>query len=73
MTDIALRMPSGAAGATDKPAIPHGIKAGFVRIGTFFMDAQRRRVEREVARYLALNGGIISDDVERKLVKTFMC
>jgi hypothetical protein len=34
-----------------------------------FVTAQQRRAEREVARYLASHGGLITDDIEREIMR----
>jgi hypothetical protein len=41
------------------------------KLGDAFMAAQRRRVEREVALLISRNGGLLSDEVERKLARQF--
>jgi hypothetical protein len=39
------------------------------RLGHAFVQAQQRRAEREIARYLASHGGLMTDDMEREIMR----
>jgi hypothetical protein len=85
MTDIALRHPAMAdadiaTSAGRHPTLLARVTEAFetkrvpsllARMARAFEAAQQRRVEREVARIIALNGGLISDDVERRIARQF--
>ncbi len=71
MTDIAIRMPAAVGTSSNKPAAIGSLGALLARLGEAFMAAQRRRVEREVALYIANNGGVLSDEMERRIARQF--
>jgi hypothetical protein len=73
MTDIALRPTMGMVPSrTVADASPAVAGQSFLaRIGEAFMRAQRRRVEREIARLLRQNGGLMNDDLERTISRQF--
>lgn len=44
----------------------------FARLYAKLHDAQRRRAEREVARFIEARGGRMTDDLERKIERHFV-
>ncbi|MEZ5855498.1 MAG: hypothetical protein R3D67_12445 [Hyphomicrobiaceae bacterium] len=71
MNDIALRMPANVGGTSHNPASLVGVGAFFKRMGDAFMAAQRRRVEREIEHYVVTHGGVLTDEIERRISRQF--
>ena len=44
-------------------------KAIWRRLFDSIIESQQRRAEREVARYLASHGGLLTDDMEREIMR----
>ena len=51
--------------STAKPARPSFWRRAYEAM----VDSQQRRAEREVARYLASHGGLLTDDMEREIMQ----
>jgi len=61
------RAPGGSRGAVARP------RQGIVRrIFAAMARSQQRRMEQEVARFLAAHGGRFTDDIERQLGERFL-
>jgi hypothetical protein len=61
----ANRGASAAAPADARPAR----RPIWRRMYNALVEAQQRRAEREIARYLASHGGLINDDMEREMMR----
>jgi hypothetical protein len=57
---------AGAAAEAAKPAR----SPLWRRLFDGFVAVQQRRAEREIARYLATRGGILTDDAEREIMRS---
>ncbi len=44
----------------------------FVRLIASMMEARQRQAEREISRYIALNGGKITDSIELEIERRFL-
>lgn len=44
----------------------------FARLFASIQDARMRQAEREIARFIDLKGGRLTDDVEREIARTFI-
>lgn len=76
MSNLSLSLEAGYS--VDSPALskpvalpPLGLKALFRKLSAAVYEAQRRRAEAEIARFIAANGGIITDDLERQISRRF--
>ena len=47
-------------------------KSFFARLFASIQDARMRQAEREIARFIDLKGGRLTDDVEREIARTFI-
>lgn len=56
------------SGTDEAPSLGARTKALLARLGRAFLAAQQRRVDREIALLLQRNGGVLSDDVERRFL-----
>ncbi len=66
MTELTLRY--AAAADTDRPARPSTSILGLVAmVLTAVGNAQRCRSDQEIARLIQQNGGVITDEVERRI------
>jgi hypothetical protein len=58
---------------TYAPAAPETAKAPrqsfWRRLGNALMASQQRRADREIARFLASHGGLLTDEVEREIMR----
>jgi hypothetical protein len=62
-----------APAAFEKAAAPQGAKQGlWHKLMTAIMDSRREQAEREVARYVSLHGGVITDQIEREIGRRFL-
>lgn len=43
----------------------------FKRVLAALIEARERSAEREIERYIAMNGGVLTDSIERDLSRTF--
>ena len=75
MTFITDVMPSNSRLA----AKPSAVKADTLRRPGFFkrvlkamVEARQRQAEREIAQYLAMTGGKLTDDIERTIERRFL-
>jgi len=55
--------------APDAPAIQAPRKSFWRRLGDSFVASQQRRAEREIARYLATHGHLLTDETEREIMR----
>ena len=55
--------------APAEPAIEAPRRPFWRRVFDGIIDAQQRRAEREIARYLANHGGLLNDDMERQIME----
>ena len=60
---------AGAAAVEAEAASPR--KALWRRVYEAVAQAQQRRAEREIARYLEIHGGLLTDDMEREMMERF--
>jgi hypothetical protein len=52
------------------PAVGTPLRKPFWRrLFNALMEAQQRRAEHEIARYLAIRGGLLTDDMEREMMR----
>ncbi len=51
---------------------PRSERSLFLRLVDTIETANRRRAEREIARYLDTTGGKITDDIEREIARRFL-
>jgi hypothetical protein len=55
------------------PAAPETEKAPrksfWRRLGDALIESQQRRADREIARFLASHGGLMTDDMEREIMR----
>ena len=59
-----------SVGAADTAAVPS--RPGFFkRFVTALIEARERAAEREIERYIATHGGMLTDSIERDLSRTF--
>jgi len=56
---------AAVAPAPERPAR----KSIWRRVANSFVEAQQRRAAREIARYLASHGGLMTDGMERELMR----
>ncbi len=55
---------------TAAPAVERPLRKGFWRrLFDAIVESQQRRAEREIARYLASHGGLLTDDMEREMMR----
>jgi len=58
---------------TYAPAAPETEKAPrqsfWRRLGNALIESQQRRADREIARFLASRGGLLTDEVEREIMR----
>jgi hypothetical protein len=76
MSNLNLSLVAGYS--VDSPALSKPASLPDFSIGDFLERlsakvhaAQRRRVEAEVARYIAANGGVVTDEIERQIGRRF--
>ena len=56
--------------ASAAPAVEQPLrKPLWRRLFDALMESQQRRAEREIARYLASHGGLLTDDMEREMMR----
>jgi hypothetical protein len=56
--------------ASVAPALEQPLRKSFWRrLFDALMESQQRRAEREIARYLASHGGLLTDDMEREMMR----
>lgn len=56
--------------ASAAPALEQPLRKPFWRrLFDALMESQQRRAEREIARYLASHGGLLTDDMEREMMR----
>ena len=55
--------------ASAKPTARTARKPIWRRVYDTFVESQQRRAEREVARYLANHGGLLTDEMEREIMQ----
>jgi hypothetical protein len=76
MSNLNLSLVAGYS--VDSPALSKPVALPNFSLGDFLEGvwvriegAQRRRVEAEVARHISVNGGVITDEVERQISRRF--
>ena len=62
---------SPAHAETDSPSILHTVRAFFGRLGAAIATSRRLKAEQEVARFLEIRGGRLTDDMEREISRRF--
>lgn len=59
--------------STFAPAVPEAAKTQrkplWRRIVDAFIESQQRRADREIARFLESHGGLLTDDMEREIMR----
>ena len=59
-------------GAPKRNAIVNGLRRVFPALLKAMDDSRQRQVEREIAKYVALRGGRITDDLEREITRRLL-
>jgi hypothetical protein len=57
--------------AVDTSAAKAGVKGWFTRAAASIVTARRRRADAEIARFIALNGGVMTDEMERAISRRY--
>lgn len=57
--------------AVDTAAAKAGVKGWFSRVLTSMLTARRRQSDAEIARYIAVNGGVLTDEMERAISRRY--
>ncbi|MBV1695692.1 MAG: hypothetical protein KGP27_14630 [Hyphomicrobiales bacterium] len=60
-----------AVPAVDTSAAKANVQGWFTRALTTILTARRRQADAEIARYIALNGGVMTDEMERAISRRY--
>lgn len=72
MTTLALRYEASShAPDTARAAKPDTSRGLFQRFEAMLFAAQARRADRAIARLIAQNGGLLTDDLERRISREY--